>query len=126
MPTGIVIKFNNGYGFIAIDGSDQEVFAHQNDILMDGFRILHPGDKVEFETEQNDKGLKAINIKVLVKQRQPPSRNHSKNGRNRNDDLNKKFERLVEVLSDESNPEGSIISRSEADYILNGNRALTY
>lgn len=55
-----------GFGFIlAEDGS--EYFAHQSDILMDGFRCLNKGDKVEFDKAVNEKNgkSKAVNIKKI-------------------------------------------------------------
>lgn len=66
MNTGTVQRFNpkTGYGFIT-SKSGENVFVHQNDIEMDGFRYLKVGESVEFEEEESDRGLKAINVKVL-------------------------------------------------------------
>ena len=65
MPSGAVKWFNDtkGYGFIrSEDGKD--VFVHQSEIQMDGFRSLKEGQKVEFEIKQGDKGAKAVNVKL--------------------------------------------------------------
>lgn len=66
MPSGAVKWFNDtkGYGFIrSEDGKD--VFVHQSEIQMDGFRSLKEGQKVEFEIKQGDKGAKAVNVKLV-------------------------------------------------------------
>lgn len=52
-----------GYGFIAGDYG-KEVFAHQSNILMNGFRCLEPEQVVSYEVEHTDRGEKAINITV--------------------------------------------------------------
>ena len=137
MPTvtGIVemYKKDQGYGFIKSDGD--QIFAHQKDIIEingkdagDQFRCLNKGEEVSFEVVQGDKGLKAINIKVLT-ERQPyerngsgrsPNRSHNRShglARSSSDDIVK---RLVEVLSDENTPDGPLLTRSEALYILTG------
>ena len=65
MANGTVKWFNNakGYGFITCsDGED--AFVHYSDIAGDGFRSLQEGDAVEFEVQQGDKGLKAINVQL--------------------------------------------------------------
>ena len=60
---GRVKWFNNakGYGFIGRDdGAD--VFVHYSAIVADGFRTLNPGDLVEFEIAQGQKGPQAANV----------------------------------------------------------------
>lgn len=61
---GIVKWFRNSYGFITRNDGTQ-VFAHEKAILMDGFRTLHDGQKVEYEVESSPKGPKAVRIKPL-------------------------------------------------------------
>ena len=50
MAQGTVKWFNaeKGYGFIAVDGSS-DLFVHYSAILMDGFRTLEEGQRVEFD-----------------------------------------------------------------------------
>jgi CspA family cold shock protein len=69
MPTGHVKWFNNakGYGFIVMEGSDRDYFAHFSSINMDGFRTLKAGQPVIFEAIESPKGSHAINIEP-----QPP------------------------------------------------------
>ena len=65
MQKGTVKWFDavKGYGFIAgYDGKD--VFVHQSNILMKGFRALEVGQRVSYQIEPTEKGNKAINVVV--------------------------------------------------------------
>ncbi|HHT9124753.1 MAG TPA: cold-shock protein [Candidatus Brocadiia bacterium] len=66
MPTGTVKWFNDrkGFGFITQDNGE-DVFVHHTAIKGEGYRSLAPGDKVEFETTQDAKGLRASNVVKL-------------------------------------------------------------
>lgn len=62
---GTVKWFNGakGYGFIAPDGSEQDVFVHFSAIEnMDGYRTLEEGDRVEFAVEETEKGPQATGV----------------------------------------------------------------
>ena len=63
---GVVKWFNDekGYGFIKTDELDKDVFVHYSGIAGDGFKKLAEGQKVTFDTEDGDKGIKAINVEV--------------------------------------------------------------
>jgi cold shock protein len=52
MKTGTVELFSNdkGYGFIRPDDDAADVFVHFTGIIMDGFKELRQGDRVEFES----------------------------------------------------------------------------
>jgi CspA family cold shock protein len=67
MAQGIIKWFDNkkGFGFIAQDEGGQDVFVHFSAIAGDGFKTLEEGDRVEFEVNQSDKGLKASNVTKL-------------------------------------------------------------
>jgi CspA family cold shock protein len=67
MATGTVKWFNTdkGYGFIAPDDGSADVFAHFSAIIGNGRRDLHENQKVEYDTEQGQKGLQAANIRPL-------------------------------------------------------------
>ena len=67
MPTGTVKWFNDtkGYGFIERSDSGEDVFVHYTAINGDGYRSLTEGSEVEFDVEQDAKGLRAANVTVL-------------------------------------------------------------
>ena len=63
MPRGKVKWFNDskGYGFIEQESGD-DVFVHHSSIQGEGFKSLQEGQAVEFEIEQGQKGLTAVNV----------------------------------------------------------------
>lgn len=67
MTQGTVKWFNGdkGYGFIAPDDGGKDIFVHFRSIEGDGFRELHEGQRVEFETAQGQKGPQAERVRVL-------------------------------------------------------------
>jgi CspA family cold shock protein len=57
---------DRGYGFITPEGSEKDVFFHENSLEGDlAERKLFEGDKVSFEIEETPKGLNAVNITLL-------------------------------------------------------------
>ena len=62
---GTVKWFNatKGYGFISNEAG-KDIFVHQSNILMKGFRSLEIGQTVSYDVENGDRGLKAINVQV--------------------------------------------------------------
>lgn len=64
---GSVKWFNNakGYGFIQVDGVDEDIFVHYSSILEDGFKTLKADESVEFELERGPKGLHATDVERL-------------------------------------------------------------
>ncbi|MFO7705199.1 MAG: cold shock domain-containing protein CspD [Halopseudomonas sp.] len=75
MQNGKVKWFNNakGYGFVVIEGRDEDLFAHYSAIQMDGYRTLKAGQAVKFNIIQGPKGLHAVDIQSadLVTEKQP-------------------------------------------------------
>ena len=67
MVKGKVKWFNGkkGYGFISTDDG-QDVFVHFSEIQSDGYRTLDEGQDVEFEVENDQRGLKAKTVVVKV------------------------------------------------------------
>ncbi len=67
MATGTVKWFNaeKGFGFIAPDDGSTDVFAHYSAINSSGYRSLEENAKVEYETQQGQKGPQAANITVI-------------------------------------------------------------
>ena len=54
---------DRGFGFIAVEGQDDEVFVHHTSL--DGVSELREGQKVEFEVEDGPKGPRAKNVKIV-------------------------------------------------------------
>jgi CspA family cold shock protein len=67
MPTGTVKWFSDekGFGFITPDEGSKDLFVHHSSIEADGYRSLAEGARVEYESEQGDKGPKAINVRTI-------------------------------------------------------------
>ncbi|MCP4673652.1 MAG: cold-shock protein [Desulfobacula sp.] len=63
MSQGTIKWFNSkkGFGFIEQESGD-DVFVHFSAIEMSGFKTLAEGERVEFEVEENDKGLSAKKV----------------------------------------------------------------
>lgn len=60
---GTIKWFNSkkGFGFIEQETGD-DVFVHYSAIEMSGFKTLSEGERVQFEIEENDKGLSAKRV----------------------------------------------------------------
>ena len=58
MPTGTVKWFNTtkGYGFIAPDGGDKDVFVHISAVERAGLKSLNDNQKVSYELEAGREG----------------------------------------------------------------------
>ena len=57
---------DKGFGFIAKEGSEKDIFYHENSLEGDlAVRKLKVGDVVTFEVEETPKGMNATNIKLL-------------------------------------------------------------
>jgi cold shock protein len=65
--TGTVVRFDRrrGYGFVQPDDGGEDVFVHQNNINMEGFRFLQVGERVTYELEVGEKGMKAVSVALL-------------------------------------------------------------
>ena len=63
MDTGTVKFFNEskGYGFITPDNGSKDIFVHANGLVDD----IREGDKVQYETEEGQKGLNAVEVTVV-------------------------------------------------------------
>ena len=67
MPTGRVKYYNSdkGYGFIAQDTGERDVFLHIS-AVQDGYDEIHVGQYVRYEVAVGDRGPVAQNVKVLL------------------------------------------------------------
>jgi len=65
---GVVTSFDitKGWGFIAFEGSEKDVFVHHDAIEGACARTLVPGDRVRFELVKGPKGPRAASVKKLV------------------------------------------------------------
>ena len=63
MSSGTVKFFNNskGFGFIVPDDGGKDVFVHVNGLTDE----IAEGDKVNFDIEEGQKGLNAVNVKLV-------------------------------------------------------------
>ncbi len=63
MSKGTVKFFNNtkGYGFITEEGVDKDHFVHVSGLIDE----IREGDEVEFELQEGNKGLNAVDVKVI-------------------------------------------------------------
>ncbi len=53
-----------GYGFIAPDGEESEIFVHFTGIEGEGYRNLEKGEKVSFVIEETEKGPQAAQVRA--------------------------------------------------------------
>lgn len=67
MTQGTVKWFNSdkGFGFIAPDGGEKDVFVHHSEIQESGFRSLEENQRVQFEITQGPKGPQAVGVTTL-------------------------------------------------------------
>lgn len=65
--TGIVsnIRFEKRFGFIQIDGEDNEIFFHLSGLIGTKWEDLKEGQRVKFLEAENAKGSKAIGVQVI-------------------------------------------------------------
>ncbi len=61
---GVIKKLTDkGFGFIAAEGQEKDLFFHSSALVDVQFSELHEGDAVSFETEDSPKGKNAVNVK---------------------------------------------------------------
>ena len=75
MATGTVVRFDRkrGYGFVAPDEGGEDLFVHQNNINMEGFRFLNIGERVNYDLEVGEKGMKAVAVSLVEPRKEEPA-----------------------------------------------------
>lgn len=70
---GKVKWFNDkkGYGFIRTTEVSEDIFVHHSAIHMEGYRVLFPDQEVEFELKNDQRGLKAVKVRLI--ETKPPA-----------------------------------------------------
>jgi len=53
---------DRGFGFIAQEGVEKDLFFHSNELQNVAFDELNVGDEVTFEVEEGEKGPNAVNV----------------------------------------------------------------
>jgi len=63
MTEGTIARLTDrGFGFIAREGEEKDLFFHANELKNASFEDLQEGDKVTFEVTEGPKGLNASNV----------------------------------------------------------------
>ncbi len=64
MQQGTVRFFNEakGFGFISPTDGSKDIFVHSSGL---GTRAIRENDKVVFDVQKSDKGLNAVNVKLV-------------------------------------------------------------
>jgi cold shock protein len=63
MQKGTIVRKNDkGFGFIAVEGRDKDLFFHANELQGVTWDDIREGDVVEFEVADGPKGPNAINV----------------------------------------------------------------
>lgn len=53
---------DKGFGFIAADGQEKDLFFHSKNLVGVQYNELREGDSVSYEIEETEKGLNAVNV----------------------------------------------------------------
>ena len=54
-----------GFGFITVEGQEKEIFFHSSALVGVTFDQLAVGSTVSFETEDSEKGPRAVNVQLV-------------------------------------------------------------
>jgi cold shock protein len=70
MATGIIktLRYDKGYGFLAEDGSAQDLFFHRSAVMEADFDRLREGQRVSFDEEPDPRDPsrhRAVNVQLV-------------------------------------------------------------
>jgi len=54
-----------GFGFISAEGQEKEIFFHSSALVGVSYDQLAVGNSVSFDTEDSDKGPRAVNVQLV-------------------------------------------------------------
>jgi cold shock protein len=57
---------DKGFGFIAVEGEEKEIFFHSSALVGVEFNELKSGDTVTFDVEDSEKGPRAANVQLAA------------------------------------------------------------
>jgi cold shock protein len=68
VATGTVKWFNaaKGFGFITPEDGGEDLFVHQSEIQVSGYRELIEGQRVEFSVTKGQKGMQASGVTPMA------------------------------------------------------------
>lgn len=66
--TGTVKRFNKikGYGFLATDVNNEEIFVHFSEVRSEGYKELAVGARVSYILKTGEKGCFATDVHVIA------------------------------------------------------------
>jgi len=72
--TGTIKWFSNtkGFGFILNKKGRSDIFVHYSAIVIDGYKTLKAGQSVNYDAQESDKGLRAVNVIPLKRRKSRP------------------------------------------------------
>ncbi|MBU3895795.1 cold shock domain-containing protein [Patescibacteria group bacterium] len=63
---GVIKKLTDkGFGFIAVEGEEKDLFFHSKELQGATYAELKEGDRVSFEKGESPKGPNAINVQKI-------------------------------------------------------------
>jgi CspA family cold shock protein len=67
LATGTVKWFSSekGFGFVRQDAGGDDCFVHYSHINAPGYRQLEPGQRVQYEPVETERGLQARDVSIL-------------------------------------------------------------
>ncbi len=66
MQQGTIKRLTDrGFGFIAVEGSDKDLFFHAKELQGVQYNDLKEGDKVQFEVNESPKGPNATGVSKI-------------------------------------------------------------
>jgi len=120
VATGVVVRFDarRGYGFVGPDDGGEDVFVHQNNINMEGFRYLQVGERVNYELEVGEKGMKAVSVALLEPRVPRPDRHEDfVRGDGDGDQRDQRDQRRPERRDHERAPRGQDMDAGTDEFI---------